>query len=262
MIRIDRGKAPKELAQIRTDELRRVREELRRGKALELGGRYNRKSVREALAKAQQRRCAYCEKSVAQKGYPIDHYRPKGRAVRGKGLPADGGYWWLTWTWTNLWLTCPSCNSTKLDTFPLDPRSTPLARSRLPPGKEIPMLLDPASEDPRDTIRFFLVAGDWRPVPRNWRVRGAVTIRTLGLDDGERIEDYTRHVEKHVEPYLRKVEAAVATDDQVKVTEAWDELVRFVLYPQAVFISLSHDVIEQRLPVAVRTRFGLVLPPL
>src|SRR4051812_28631461 len=126
MIGIDRGRQPRGLASTRANELRRVRA-ARRFNAASLGHRYNTPEVREALFKAQGWKCCYCELEIRRKGSPIEHIRPKTRALRGLGLPTHG-YWWLTWTWKNLLLACSGCNGSKLDHFPLSPTGRVLPR--------------------------------------------------------------------------------------------------------------------------------------
>jgi uncharacterized protein (TIGR02646 family) len=75
------------------------------------------KEVKEALQVLYNDKCAYCECSTDFGAYlEIEHYRPKKRV---KGKARHKGYYWLTYEWSNLLLTCQKCNKFKLDKFPL-----------------------------------------------------------------------------------------------------------------------------------------------
>lgn len=90
-------------------------------------------------------------------GADVEHYRPKGAVRQEPGSPEQlPGYYWLAYSWENLYLCCQICNrSGKKDLFPL---ADPAARARShhdDVAGESPLLLDPAGpEDPREHIRF------------------------------------------------------------------------------------------------------------
>lgn len=119
---------------------------------------YNHEAVRTTLREAQHRKCCYCEgRSDAFAAADVEHYRPKG-AVRQdkKSQKQFPGYYWLAYSWENLYLCCQVCNrSGKRDLFPL---ADPAARARShrdDVADESPLLLDPdGPEDPREHIRF------------------------------------------------------------------------------------------------------------
>jgi uncharacterized protein (TIGR02646 family) len=139
---------------------------------------YKRASVKAALVLAQAgEKCAYCEKSLVDEPKHVDHFRPYG-AVEAEGQRVYPGYFWLGYTWSNLYLSCHSCNSTaKIDQFPL---SNPATRVR-PPDDDITvedaLLVDPGVEDPRDHIRFNRDA----PYAFNASPKGKRTIDVLKL---------------------------------------------------------------------------------
>lgn len=54
---------------------------------MKIGARYNHQDVRAALHAAQGATCCYCELTIRRKGTPIEHYRPKEKALRGRGKP-------------------------------------------------------------------------------------------------------------------------------------------------------------------------------
>lgn len=90
------------------------------------------------------------------------------------------GYYWLAYEWTNLFFACQKCNqSWKGNHFPLMNPAERAASHHDDLSRERPMLIDPASEDPEEHIRFreelaFPVGGD---------KRGAATIELLGPND-------------------------------------------------------------------------------
>jgi uncharacterized protein (TIGR02646 family) len=140
---------------------------------------YGAKAVKSALMKAQHDKCCFCERKITPSDHgDVEHFRPKGSVRQDLEtgiLPL--GYYWLAYTWTNLLVSCSKCNTTHKGTqFPL---WNPNQRARThhdPIEDERPMLVDPASEDPREHIRF---RGD---APEPLTARGEATIRVLGLD--------------------------------------------------------------------------------
>lgn len=64
---------------------------------------YNHEAVRAALFSAQDARCAYCGIEISERGYPVEHLRPRNGHQPGQGAPDPlihhAGYWWLAWTW-------------------------------------------------------------------------------------------------------------------------------------------------------------------
>lgn len=215
MIRIDRGKEPPALVVERSRRLASACIDGRPQESADFVG-YNLEEVRSALLEAQRHRCAYCELPIDLPGYPIEHFRPKTHAddVHWSALtepePADHGsffawfercfgekrsgpppwvkdktrYWWLAWSWENLFFACPACNSAtcKGNKFPLKRRSARLAEWEELPGKEEPLLLNPATVDPLDHVRFGpdLTTGAWGPIPLD--DLGRWTIAVLGLN--------------------------------------------------------------------------------
>ena len=67
--------------------------------------RYKVGSVQKRLNTIYNLKCAYCEKKLLDSPKHIEHYRPKKI------------YYWLAYSWDNLLLCCPTCNSIKLNKF-------------------------------------------------------------------------------------------------------------------------------------------------
>ena len=92
---------------------------------------YNGTDVKKALKKIYHDKCAYCEQKVERPD--VEHYRPK-RGNRVKIEKKGGklkrvmiendkpellhdGYYWLSLSWDNLLLSCPTCNGKKSNKF-------------------------------------------------------------------------------------------------------------------------------------------------
>lgn len=227
---------------------------------MKIGARYNRPGVRAALYEAQGATCCYCELTIRRKGTPIEHYRPKEKALRGRGRPTHG-YWWLAWDWENLLLACSGCNGTKLHRFPLSRRSGVLRQGAKPPGVERPLIIDPAgNEDPTRKIRFVQIAGHWRPIPRKPSLRAKKTIIYIGLDADDLLEHYDTYVSKTIEPLVRGVEDRIRANDPVGVRAAWKRAEAMLFSRTAPFKALAYDVLDARVPRAQRIRWKIALP--
>lgn len=142
---------------------------------------YGAKSVKNALVKAQHRKCCFCESKVDHIAYgDVEHFRPKG-GYRQKQKDALGrpGYYWLAYAWNNLFFSCQICNQRfKGNLYPLkDPHKR--ARSHLDEiALEEPLFVDPGNTDPEAFIRFR----DEYPFAVNGNAVGKTTIEALGLD--------------------------------------------------------------------------------
>ena len=146
---------------------------------------YAHDSVKSTLLEAQRGKCCYCEsKFQATSPGAVEHFRPKGAVQQERGGKEEyPGYYWLAYRWKNLLVTCTLCNTKKGALFPL---SDPEARARSHHAdldKECPLLVDPASEEPRQHIRFRGSAIE--PLTE----KGSETIRVLDLRRDELMQD-------------------------------------------------------------------------
>ena len=160
---------------------------------------WRQRPYKQALAKAQKGKCAYCEVVATEIG-DIEHFRPKGAISEldddpetwGREVPllanvegrrtrqiSPQGYWWLAYEWTNLLFACTTCNRLwKGSLFPVQESQRLLPPS--PDRPETPLLLDPyGSESPSRHLRF---TGLGQVEARDRSRVGFETIRTLGLD--------------------------------------------------------------------------------
>lgn len=190
MIRIWRGKEPADLAKARRRYLARAclawaggasarvdrdddqRQEQRNG----IDSREGYHVARGDLHRAQHQKCAYCERQEGLVNQPVEHFRPKCGAVRdvddARSIDHDH-YFWLAWSWENLFFTCTSCNGrgTKGNKFPLleDVTKLPLPSRTLilawpdehfDRTREKAALVDPSREDPMNFIRWIPINPD------------------------------------------------------------------------------------------------------
>ena len=119
---------------------------------------YSHSTVKEKLRKDQHGKCCYCEgKFEAHSSGDVEHYRPKGFVKQAENTrPIYPGYYWLAYSWNNLYYCCQKCNrSFKRGLFPLsnpDERACSHAKSI---DIENPLILDPGgAADPRFHIEY------------------------------------------------------------------------------------------------------------
>ncbi|MCB9658505.1 MAG: hypothetical protein H6726_12730 [Sandaracinaceae bacterium] len=219
MIRVVRGPEPAELTAKRVAKLLNAADSDVSGASVRFDG-YG--IAKRALFAAQHGKCAYCERVVGYDSQPVEHFRPKGGA-RPATLPNAGSdarhYWWLAWTWENLFFACVSCNGVnrKGNWFPLatgERLSLPDAeqlRNGAGPAFEVhredALLLDPAQDDASEHLRW--VPRDRRVLWERFRYvlvavtpRGQVTLERLGLALLE--DEVNRHVRATLIPLLRQ----------------------------------------------------------
>jgi uncharacterized protein (TIGR02646 family) len=264
MIRIRRGREPAALPPIRQRELKKLRAVLRTNPraALTLPDTYSK--VKRKLWHAQHHKCCYCEFPEQLDKNDVEHFRPKARANRLPGSKQVQGYWWLAWTWRNLLFACAACNQKHKGTrFPLSAGSKVLSMGQQPPGRERPLLIDPASEDPLHHIHFqpYMKHGreHWRPNPRGGSARGLHTITVLGLDRPALLDLYRTHVDKEIRPRTNALRATMRAANPAQVQQRWQELTHILLDPRHPFTALSHDALDHLVPAAERQRWGLAL---
>jgi uncharacterized protein (TIGR02646 family) len=122
------------------------------------------RSVQPDLAACHYGKCCYCETPLDANS-EVEHWRPKSR------------YYWLAYSWDNLFLSCGFCNKKKGDAFPLDNPAARAMHHGMSIANETPSILKPdGDQDPREHIKFH---GDR---PEGLTELGRKTIEVLGLD--------------------------------------------------------------------------------
>lgn len=195
-------------------------------------------SVKNTLLNAQHEKCCYCE-SKFRANYPgaVDHFRPKG-AVQQKRCQRREypGYYWLAYSWENLLVGCYSCNSEHKGTlFPLSDPKTRARSHRDDLDAESPLLIDPASEEPRQHVRFR------GSVVVPLTERGRETVRVLALNRSDLVKD-----RKHWMMILEVLRKALKPGE--KLDKDWVEqaksLLEEAIRPDAKYSSMARDFLE------------------
>lgn len=139
---------------------------------------YGHKKVKDALKKAQNGKCCFCERKTEVGD--VEHYRGKGGFQQS---PSDTvikpGYYWLAYDWSNLFFCCETCNrSYKRNYFPLenpDKRANGHSRNI---EEEKPLIINPQEDDPENYIEYIGFSA--KAIAGN--LRGKETIERTGLN--------------------------------------------------------------------------------
>lgn len=258
MIRVARGPEPPALVKVRTAELAALRRIVGGGRqplSKEIKG-YGPPEVRRALWDMQHRKCCYCEKEIEDTHEDVEHYRPKAQADRAPGSALDHGYWWLSFTWANLFYSCPQCNQppNKGIRFPLEAGCALLAEDESPPGGEKPLLLHPELDNGILHIQFVREKRGaklrWVPTARDNSPHGDWTIRICGLDRDALLGRYDDHVKRYVMPVVDNVCDALKSESAQKVYYEVERGKRKLLDPRQCFVGLSYDALRVFVPDA------------
>ena len=181
----------------------------------------------KSLQGAFHGKCAYCETMVV--GFPgdIDHYRPKGAVSDETGKTAkirapDGsemdhpGYYWLAYEWTNLVLSCSTCNRYlrspmtgrrigKWTCFPVRGfRASRMGEE----SRERPLLLNPVYDDPADHLEV-----DETGIMIAKSARGQMCITIFGLNDQESLVNERARCVKHTVNLLALIRYRASSAD-------------------------------------------------
>jgi uncharacterized protein (TIGR02646 family) len=142
---------------------------------------YGAPEIKSALMKLFHQKCAFCESSLSSVSLgDIEHFRPKRRAMQLDGTISEMHYWWLTYSWTNLYPICQICNISKRTRFPVIGAR---AEYETDLSKEGSLLLDPCVDDPSQHLLFSKGAVIGRTE------KGNTTIEVFALNRQELIEN-------------------------------------------------------------------------
>ncbi|MCB1850941.1 MAG: AAA family ATPase [Chromatiaceae bacterium] len=153
------------------------------------------KQAKPALNELFRGKCAFCESTLTEFG-DVEHFRPQAYALNFDGQSSPDHYWWLSFWWENLYLSCAACNQTKGSRFPVLGERLELPEDPHSPIEKIEtecaLLLDPCRDNPFEHLMFF-EDGRVASVPSVQLTleeqerygstnRGEVTIDTFGLN--------------------------------------------------------------------------------
>ena len=261
MIPVHKGPEPADLATGRDAKIEAVRKLFKAGtlKSKDFKGY---QFVGDALWRAQHYKCCFCEMREQRNRNDVEHWRPKTKAQRQPGSAETDGYYWLAWTWDNLFFSCRVCNQSpfKLAKFPLAVGSPVLQPENDPPGAEQPLLIHPGSENGIRHIQFRRTdGGKWTPTPRGGSLKGKHTIEVCGLDRPHMLDLYTAHVTQNVEDRAKTVLEKMDANDAAGVKQAWIAATKSLLLHNAQFVGLSYDALAELVPKARRKDWKLRL---
>lgn len=156
---------------------------------------YGAEEVKRALKTAQHDKCCFCESKLGHAQFgDVEHFRPKASAQQSTTDRPTMGYYWLAYTWKNLYLSCEVCNRRhKRGLFPLANPERRVSSHRRSTELDIeqPLFVDPGSDNPRAFIEFRREYA----APVAGSPRGAATIIALELN--MRPELVERRRERH-----------------------------------------------------------------
>jgi len=185
-------------------------------------------------------KCAYCE-SVLE-GIAIDHFRPSESVSDRKGM-ADEGYYYLSYTWFNLYLSCHECQRYKSNYFPvIGPRLKPpnveiyLDYRQLQKyvTQEQPLLLDPCDEKAHKEAQFkYDRQGNILPLSE----KADYTIELLQLNRPRLVEERHERIQ-----YLSELLTSITFDKDESHTI---EEVLFYLQEDQTHLGLNRQLIAQ-----------------
>ncbi len=205
MIHVNRNRvaAPPELEDIWSRERERAREFFQTeagssGQERFQFSAYRHPEVKQALRELFHGKCAFCESILVLPSESIELFRPRQNTVNLHGEHFPLHYWWLSGEWSNLYLACQVCNSTKRNRFPIrgsrcEPEATGKALD-----EERPLLLDPCAQvdNPEEHLVYTddgLVTSDTEP--------GRITIELFDLNR-EPLRDARREVSVRLNRWL------------------------------------------------------------
>lgn len=204
---------------------------------------YGHALVKGALKAAQHGKCCYCEaRFSATSAGDVEHFRPKKGARQDVGYPVEHpGYYWLAYSWQNLYFCCGICNQQcKKNFFPL---SEPSKRARFHSDNisdEDPLILDPGGpDDPRDHIRFH---GE---VPEGMTAKGKQTVKTLKLDRLALNEE--RFVEAKRIRELKRLIKAIEANPSPQFASILDDARKYLadsVKPDAIYSAMAQDLLR------------------
>jgi uncharacterized protein (TIGR02646 family) len=191
MIRINRPKdAPPSLqpdnVKNALDEIRKIAR-TKKPKSEDFPPHWGKEDVRRALWEMQYGKCCYCERlRDFNRESDIEHFRPKALVIgAGEG---HKGYWWLAYTWTNLFFSCRHCNQEyKKNHFPVAKEEHRAKLETDDIRRENALLIDPSEDDAEEMLSYDWGGRDglvWIQ-PRGGSEKGEQTIRLLQLNRTE-----------------------------------------------------------------------------
>lgn len=282
MIRLDLGAEPFELKKSRQE---RLPEAIKAFNAHGPGsGELNRildggyQVARPTLRYRQHNKCAFCESPEDHESRPVEHFRPKKEAHddgTGKLVVDKTHYWWLAWTWSNLYFSCIKCNKkgnkgsrftlmqgTTRAIAPSRPVADPIPDSHYDFSSESALLVDPRTDQPLDHLQWVpvdrrLPRASWRWTIEGLTKRGTETIRILGLTD--RIDRVNSHIDA-ISSTAIEIDEHLAMGRNSDARKAFERLVtQYVDDCDKPFRNAAYWALDGLYPLTFRTENGFAV---
>lgn len=213
---------------------------------------YRHNSVKIALEELFHRKCAYCEARLGEVDWQVEHFRPK-RSVAER--PDHPGYYWLAYTWENLYPSCVPCNQSrqdkplwddpvagategKADQFPIEDENLRV----MCPGDDLalerPLLLDPCNDDP-ETALIYTTLGEIEPALGNFRAEESIRVFHLTR---RRLRNQRKEQIDAVIVVLKLIRHLRQTDDPAKATHFEGEVEARFFSDSSLFAGVARFV--------------------
>ncbi|MGE7989572.1 hypothetical protein ACQKPE_00670 [Pseudomonas sp. NPDC089554] len=235
--------------------------------------------ARPDLRDRQHGKCAFCEKNEDPFKRPVEHFRPKKGAedkVDGRWVGINTHYWWMAWTWSNLYFACDRCNMNgrKGSRFPIEagyeristpcrPSADEIAQEHYVTHHERRLLIDPRHDNPFEHLQWMPVdrtkpKGSWKWTVEGRDERGEMTVEVLCLS--ERVDEVNRHL-NGLQLLWRQLHKHVQAGRLDDAREGWDELLdNYVDTPAQPFRNAAWWAADSLFPAQEREELGLRHP--
>lgn len=123
---------------------------------LDIDDVYSHANIKFKLKEIQKNKCAFCEINLDSQHGEVEHFRPK-RFYKQNPLDSNHypGYYWLSYNWDNLLLSCITCNQKwKKNLFPIKRPEKRAKNHNYIILRERPYFINPYIENPSNFIRF------------------------------------------------------------------------------------------------------------
>ena len=204
---------------------------------------YANKAVKNLLKKVQHEKCCFCEgRFEAFAAADVEHYRPKSAARQDENSTRlVPGYYWLAYSWANLYWCCQQCNrSHKKDFFPLANPAKRARSHRHRVANEKPLLLDPGT---RDDLRRHIQFRQEQAIGLS--KAGKKTIQIVGLNRPALKDERLRLLQKlHVLRDVLRLCARSMRPDDIKLLEGARHELADAVRPEAPFSAMAVDFLE------------------
>jgi len=199
-------------------------------------------SVKKALFNMQHGKCCFCECKTKAVGFlasgDVEHFRPKaGYQQTTADILSESGYYWLTYQWDNLLLSCEECNRLfKKNLFPLldNTRRTKNHLNNI--NDETPLFINPTQENPEQYIGF----NEYVPYAIDDNIYGKTTLNLLGLKRSN-LENERKAVFEQLKTQLTIIKKAAKNPDNQDWQELANEakqLIQEMALPQAKYSAM------------------------